>query len=468
VTQRIGLALLACALAGAPAAAAAETKAQGEIFPYKVHEATLDNGLRILVIPYDSPGTMAYFSVVRTGSRDEVEAGKTGFAHFFEHMMFRGTDRYSEEAYNDVLKRIGADFNAFTDNDYTNYYIVSPAAQLEAVMDIESDRFKNLKYTEDQFRKEALAVLGEYNKNVSNPALPMFEKLSGLAFTRHTYRHTTIGFLEDVKAMPEGYEFSKQFFDRFYRPENITLLVVGDIQPQRVFDLAKKFYGDWKRGYRPTEIAVEPPQTEARKGHLDWPNPIPPHLVLGYHVPAYSTKSVDTAALALLSQLLFSESAPLYQELVVDKQWVDSISGGAQDQRDPSLFVVFARIKSDDLVPKVRQAVADAIAELQKKPVDPQRLERIKSHLRYSFALGLTSPASVGFAAARSLSLTNDVGDLNRSFEQYQKATPADVQRLAREVFKPQNETMVTLSHSAPAAPAAGQGETGAKPGSGR
>ena len=466
MTLRIGLALLALAAAGpasAPAQSAPAGKASGDVFPYEVHETTLDNGLKVVAIPYDSPGTIAYFSVVRTGSRDEVEPGRTGFAHFFEHMMFRGTEKYSEEAYNDLLKRMGADFNAFTSSDYTNYYLVGPAGQLEALMDAESDRFKNLKYTEDQFRKESLAVLGEYNKNASNPVLPMIEKLYGLAFQKHTYRHLTIGFLEDIKAMPTGYQFSQQFFDRFYRPENVTLMVVGDVQPQRLFELARKHYGDWKKGYKPVEIAAEPPQAEAKKAHIDWPNPIPPHLMLGYHVPAFSTSKVDTAALAVLSQLLFSESAPLYQQLVVDKQWVDSLQGGAEEQRDPNLFVVIARIKSDDLVPQVRQAIAAEIAKLQQAPVDPKRLERTKSFLRYDFALGLTSPSAVGFAAARAISLTGRIDDINRSFEQYEKVTPADVQRVAREVFRPTNETTVTLSSAAPkvegqTAPGAGTG----------
>jgi zinc protease len=467
VTLRIGLALLALAVAGAPRAQAqaAGKPGAGDVFPYRVHETTLDNGLEVVVIPYDSPGTIAYFSVVRTGARDEVEPGRTGFAHFFEHMMFRGTEKYSEEAYNDLLKRMGADFNAFTSSDYTNYYLTGPASQLETLMEVESDRFKNLKYGEEQFRKEALAVLGEYNKSVSNPVLPMIEKLYGLAFQKHTYRHLTIGFLEDIKAMPTGYQYSLQFLDRFYRPENITLLVVGDVQPQRVVELARKYYGDWKKGYKPVEIAAEPPQTEPKKGHLDWPNPIPPHLLLGYHVPAFSTSTVDTAALAVISQLLFSESAPLYQQLVVDKQWVDSLSGGAQEQRDPNLFIVLARIKKEELVPQVRQAIAAEVEKLQKEPVDPKRLDRVKSYLRYNFALGLTSPSAVGFAAASAISLTGEVSDLNKSFEQYQKVTPADVQRVAREIFRPANETTVTLSYAAPKVD--GQTAPGAQPGAG-
>jgi len=449
VPFRISLALSAALMLGATLAAAAEKPSSTDVFPYPVQQTTLDNGLKVVVIPYDSPGTVAYFTVVRTGSRNEVEPGHSGFAHFFEHMMFRGTEKYPAERYNDLLKRMGADSNASTSDDFTNYYIIGPASQLTTMMDMESDRFKNLKYGEDAFRTESLAILGEYNKGASNPLQPMFEKLNDLAFQKHTYKHTTIGFLADVKAMPGYYDYSLGFFDRFYRPENVILLVVGDVQPQKVFDLAKQHYGDWKKGYKPVQIDAEPPQTEQKTGRIDWPTPGRPQIIVGYHAPAFSTASVDTATLDLVAQLLFAESAPLYQELVVDKQWVNTLDGGTDDHRDPYLFTIYAQIKSGDLVPKVEGEIDAAIAKLQKEPVDPRRLERIKSHLRYAFALGLDSPGAVARQAVRALELTGEVESINRLFAQYQKVTPADVQRLARQIFRPTNETIVTLAPAA-------------------
>jgi zinc protease len=428
--------------------------ASGEIFPFQVSRQTLDNGLKIVVIPYDSPGTVAYYSVVRTGSRDEVEPGHSGFAHFFEHMMFRGTEKYPGDKYNDVLKRMGADSNATTADDETLFHIIGPAAELATMMDLESDRFKNLKYGEDAFRTEALAVFGEYNKDVSNPIEPMLEKLRDLAFTRHTYKHLTLGFVADIKAMPGYYDYSRQFFQRFYRPENVTLLVVGDVQPQQVFDLAKRYYGDWKPGYQAPKVVAEPPQTERKTGTIDWPNPTAPYVMVGYHIPAYSAASADSAALDLIEQLLFSESSPLSQELVVKNQWVDFVQGGPTPNRDPSLFIVLARIKSDDLVPKVKETVDRYIRELQTRPVDPRQLERIKSHQRYAFALGLDTPGDVGAQAAQAISLTGGVDAINQRFAEYQKVTPADIQRVARATFRPQNETVVTLSHK-------GQGSQG-------
>ena len=441
----------------APAAAAA-----GDAFPYPIHETVLDNGLEVVAIPYDSPGTVAYFTVVRTGSRQEVEPGHSGFAHFFEHMMFRGTERFSQDEYNDVLKRMGADSNAFTTDDYTNYYIVGPAAELETMMDLESDRFQNLAYSEEEFKTEALAVLGEYNKNASSPFLPMFEKVRDLAFEEHTYEHTTLGFLADIKAMPGYFDYSLGFFDRFYRPENTVVLVVGDVDPERVFTLARRYYGDWERGYREVEIAPEPEQDEALSAELDWATPTRPRLMIGYRVPAFGADSTETAALDLIGQLLFGESAPLYQKLVVDEQWVDFVSGDASWHRDPYLFLISAQVKSLELVPRVRQAIEEALAGLAADAVDPERLDRIQRHLRYDFALSLDSPAAVGFSAAEMLQLTGAVEPLNALYATYDAVGPDDVRRVAAEVFRPTNRTVVTLAHR-PDASAGGEAEGGAR-----
>ncbi|HSS38302.1 MAG TPA: pitrilysin family protein, partial [Polyangia bacterium] len=226
------------ALGGAPpmppasTAAGAGTPGNGGgaslAFPFPVTEKTLANGLRVYVVAYDSPGLVAYYSVVRTGSRNEVEPGKSGFAHFFEHMMFHGTQKYPLEAYNAALKQMGADSNAFTSDDLTVYHILAGKDALPKIVELESDRFQHLQYAEPDFQKEARAVLGEYNKNASNPIEKMIETLYDHAFTTHTYKHTTMGFLKDIENMPHEMAYSRQFFDHYYRPENVVILVVGD------------------------------------------------------------------------------------------------------------------------------------------------------------------------------------------------------------------------------------------------
>lgn len=420
--------------------------ARGDIFPYSFHEQTLANGMRIVAVPYQSPGIVSLYLVVRTGSRDEVEAGHSGFAHFFEHMMFRGTSRFPTEKYNEVLKRMGADANAYTDDDKTVYHITGPSRGFETIVEIEADRFQNLKYTEDAFRTEALAVLGEYNKSASNPFLALHEKLRETAFTRHTYQHTTLGFLRDIKTMPGDYEYSLRFFDRFYRPDNVVAIIVGDVTPERAMTVMTRHFAGWKKGYQEPSVTAEPPQTASRSAHISWPSETRPYVMIGYRAPAFSTTSPDFAALDVISELLFSEAAPLYQELVVDKQWADFISGGAEDHRDPYLFTITARAKDDGLLPKVRAALDEHLATLKSNPVDPGRLDRIKSHLRYRFALALDSPDEIANRIAHYVGLTGSVHTINELFRRYEAVTAADVQRVANQVFRESGKTAVTLT----------------------
>ena len=237
---------------GHPAARGAESPQPESrpIFPFPIQQTTLGNGLGVISVPFDSPGIIAYYTVVRTGSRNEVEKGLSGFAHFFEHMMFRGTEKYPQEKYNNVLKSLGADSNAFTTEDWTCYHMTIPSSALGKAAEIEADRFQNLKYDEPSFQKEARAVLGEYNKNASSPFLKLDEAMQNTAFTTHTYKHTTIGFLEDIKDMPNQYAYSKVFFDRWYRPENCTIVVTGDVKHAELVSLVKAHYGSWERGRR--------------------------------------------------------------------------------------------------------------------------------------------------------------------------------------------------------------------------
>ena len=445
--HRIALGLaLAATLAAAPAALAAA----GDVFPYPIHERKLANGLVVMAVPFDSPGIVAYVTVVRTGSRDEVEKGHSGFAHFFEHMMFRGTKKHPATEYSETLKAIGADSNATTSDDRTFYYIVAPSAKLETMFDLESDRFANLDYGEDAFRTEAGAILGEYSKGASNPFQPLDEKMRELGFSKHTYQHTTIGFLADVKDMPNQYDYSKSFFKRFYRPENSVLLIVGDVQPERVFSLAEKYYGTWKPGYTAPAVSPEPPPTGSRRAHLDWPTPTNPYLTIGYRTPAFAPNR-DWASMLVIEQLLFSETAPLYEDLVVDKQWVDFVSGDSDPHRDPFLFAIYARVRSDELMPKVEAAIQAALAEVRTKPVEAARLARTKLHLRYSFAISLDSPMAVARQAGQSIWLTGGVAAINQMWREIEAVTPQDVQRVGAAIFQEKGMTVVTLSH--PAAP---------------
>jgi zinc protease len=255
--------VIAMTEASAQTKAAAPAAGRGDILPFKHAEKTLANGLKVIVVPTGFPNLVSIQIPVLTGSRNEVEPGKSGFAHFFEHMMFRGTPTRTPEQYQAVLTKAGARSNAYTSDDYTNYHTTFAKEDLETILAMEADRFQNLSYSEEVFKTEARAVLGEYNKNSQDPIRKLLEVQRENAYTTHTYRHTTMGFLKDIEDMPNQFEYSKTFFQRWYRPENTALIVAGDVQPAEVFRLAEKYWGGWKRG---SGASVEIPQEPAPRG----------------------------------------------------------------------------------------------------------------------------------------------------------------------------------------------------------
>ncbi len=429
-----------------PRATSAAAPASAAAFPFPVHEEALASGLRVYVVPFDSPGLVAFYSVVRTGSRNEVEPGKSGFAHFFEHMMFRGTERYSQEAYNDEIKKMGADSNAFTSNDLTVYHILAGKTALPRIVELEADRFRHLAYREPEFQKEARAVLGEYNKGASNPLQKLFEALMENAFSTHPYQHTTMGFLRDIVDMPNQFDFSRQFFDRYYRPDNVVLLAVGDTTMDEVRPLVEQGYGDWGAGPERPVIPVEPPQTEEKRVTLDWPGPTLPLLLEGWHTPAFSTSNLDLQALDVLAELLFSERAPLFRRLVIDEQKVDSLSGSNDLHVDPNLFSVLARVRRPEHLPEVEAAIDGEIARIAEEGVDDRTLQEVLSSIRYSFAHGLTTADKVAGIGAHFIALAGDLPSVNAYHAQYPRVTAEDVRRVARTYFVPDNRTLVTLA----------------------
>ena len=229
-----------------------------KVFPYEYSQEDLPNGLRLITVPTDYANIVATYIVVQTGSRNEVEPGHTGFAHLFEHLMFRGTEKFPAAKYNEALNRIGASSNASTSDDLTTYHTTFSKEDLDGVLAMEADRFQHLKYAEPEFKTESLAVLGEYNKNSASPFSKLNEVLHDTAYDKHTYKHTTMGFLKDIQDMPNQYEYSLKFFDRYYRPEYTTIIVVGDVKATAVRAMVDKYWGEWKRGSYKPEIPVEP------------------------------------------------------------------------------------------------------------------------------------------------------------------------------------------------------------------
>ncbi len=397
------------------------------IFPYETHVEKLDNGLEVVVIPMPSEGLATYWTIVRAGSRNEYEPGHTGFAHFFEHMMFRGTERFPANVYNEMMTRLGADTNAFTSDDLTAYHVSFTAADLEKVMDLESDRFRNLSYPEPAFRTEAGAVYGEYRKNRSNPWFLLHEEIQQTAFDVHTYGHTAMGYEADIERMPEMYAYSKRFFARYYRPDNVVLLIVGDVDVPGTMALVKKYYGDWKPGYVPPEIRPEPAQTAERRIDVPYDGRALPIVELAYKIDAFDPADRGRVAADLLAELAFGETSELYNKLVLDEQSVQLLGAGADVQRDPGLFEIVAQVKDPANVDRVLAEIDATIARYRETPPDPARLEDMKSHLKYAFLMRLTTPDRVASGLTRIVSATGGIDAVDALYRAYAAVTPEDV-----------------------------------------
>ncbi len=439
--------ILAVALAAA-AAESAEPAKEGasDVLPFKATETTLPNGLKVIVVPTGFPNIVSLQIPVQIGSRNEVEPGKSGFAHFFEHMMFRGTKAYPPDAYQAILTKAGARQNAYTTDDYTNYHTTFAKEDLEKVLEIEADRFQNLSYPEAAFKTESRAVLGEYNKNSANPISKLFEAQRDSAFQVHTYKHTTMGFLRDIEAMPEQFAYSRQFFDRWYRPEYTTVIVAGDVDPAKVVPLVEKYWGSWKRGSYTVRIPKEPAPKGPVVAHVDWKTPTLPWVAVAFHGPAFSATDKDFASLDLLIDLTFGPTSDLYKRLVDVDQKVDQIFTYLPASADPGLVTVAARLKKGEDAPAVRDAILAAVAAARSQPIPAKRLADAQANARYGLARSLDNTEAIAGTLARYVRHERSFDTLNAYYRLAGSLTPGDLLAAADRWVTDSNLVQTTLS----------------------
>jgi zinc protease len=434
-----------------PCAAIAQRKQPAQpkeqkIFPYQYTTDELPNGLHLITIPTDFPNLVALYIVVKTGSRNEIEAGKSGYAHLFEHLMFRGSENFTAEQRDEILKRAGADSNAYTTDDRTVYHEIFSKEDLDKIMELEGDRFQRLKYAPDGYKTETRAVLGEFNKNSADPTEKIFEVLRATAYQKHTYEHTTMGFIKDIEDMPNQYDYSLQFYKRYYRPENATIIVVGDVVRDQVMRMVQKYFGNWQRGNYTPQIPPEPAQTAPREEHIDWPSATLPYVDVAFRGPAYSDTDKEHAALDLLQSYAFGENSELYQKLVLKEQKVDSLGASFSDRIDPELFYVESRVKDQKDVPYVRDQVLATFKRFTTELIPLTKLNETRSRLRYSFALSLDSSEAIASSLAPYIALRGTPETINKLYALYDRITPEDIRAAAAKYFVDRNRTIVTLS----------------------
>ena len=417
-----------------------------KVFPYQYKVDDLPNGLRVVTVPTDYPNLVALYTVVGAGSRNEIEDKKSGYAHFFEHLMFRGSENYPAGRFDEIMQKAGASSNAYTSDDRTVYHETFAKEDLDEILQLEADRFQKLKFTEEKFKTEAGAVLGEYNKNSASPFFKMNEVVRETAFRTHTYSHTTMGYIADIKDYPNQYEYAWQFFNRFYRPENTTIIVVGDINQTAVLAMIKKYYGDWKRGDYKQTIPVEPAQTEARTKHIDWASQTLPVVQIAYRAPAFSETAKDKAALDLLSIIAFGENSQIYQKLVLNEQKVTFVAAGGEDHIDPELFTAYAQIKDVKDMDYVKGEILKTFQRYSTETVPQAQLEETRSRLRYGFSLGMNSNDAIAGTLAQYVSLRRSPDTIDKVFALYDSITTEDIRAMAAKYFTEKNQTIVTLA----------------------
>ena len=440
---------IAVPVSAAPEVAAAAAPApSADILPFKATTKTLPNGLVVIVVPTGFPNIVSVQIPVLTGSRNEVEPGKSGFAHFFEHMMFRGTPTLTPDEYNAIITQAGARQNAYTTDDYTNYHVTFAKEDLETILRVEADRFRNLAYSVEDFRTEARAVLGEYNKNAADPMEKLYETVRAKAFTTHPYRHTTMGFIEDIEDMPNQYEYSKTFFSRWYRPGNVAVIVAGDVDASEVIPLVEKYWGDWARGSGATiAIPQEPPPKGPVYAHVPWETPTAPMVAVAFRGPAFSEKAKDAVAIDLFMNVNFGNTSDIYRKLVEQEQKVDQFFAAGPSNVDPELIYVVARVKKPEDALYVRDEILRTVAGTRATQIDPRRLAEAKSNARYSLTASLDNTDAIASTLATFVRYRRSYDTINNVYRVFDSLTPQDVEAAARKYFIDDALVVTTLSH---------------------
>src|SRR5215467_7336360 len=418
-----------------------------DVLSFKATETTLPNGLKVIVIPTGFPNLVSVQVSVQTGSRNEVEPGKSGFAHFFEHLMFRGTPKTSPEKYRQIMAKSGARDNASTGDDATHYYSTFAKEDLETILDVYADMFQNLSYPEADFKTEARAILGEYNKNSAEPLEKLFEVQRDHFYQAHTYKHTTMGFIKDIENMPNEYAYSKVFFERWYRPQFTTLIVAGDVTTDRVMPLVEKYWDHWKGGSStPVQIPKEPAPNGPKYAHVPWTSDTLPWVTVAFPGPAFDENAKESAAVEMIGTIYFGQTSDLYKKLVVAEQKVDQLFVDTPSSVDSALFTVMARVKNPADAVFVRDQILSAFAAARFWRLPSERLDQAKSNTRYSFARTIDSTERVAAIVAAYAPYKRSYQTANNFYRTLDSLTPGDLQATAAKYFTDAGLIVTTLS----------------------
>ncbi len=412
----------------------------------KLDRRILSNGVTIIMVEDHTVPVISFQSWFKVGSVDE-RPGLTGVSHLFEHLMFKGTEKYGPTQFFQQLEAKGAEVNAFTTRDYTVYHETFTPDLLPKVIEMEADRLGNLKLTPELLETERQVVLEERRLRTDNsPEGKMDEALWDLAFEVHPYRWPVIGYPEDISEiqLPEV----QAYFKQYYHPEKLTLVVVGDFNQDETFAWIRSAYGGIQRFAEGTRsvrrvVAREPEQHEERRLTL-YDHVASQRFQRGYKITSASDQ--DTHAVDVLSNILFEGmGSRAHQRLVEEKQWVAGISGSSYTPAFPGLLIVDAQMKGDLKADLAEAELDRVIVEIQEKGVTREEVDRAVRQLTMDLIDSVRSPHGMGQLIGTVQLLLGDASKFSQDVAKYFKVTAADVQRVANRYLHPNNRSVVVL-----------------------
>lgn len=399
---------------------------------------TLANGLKVLVHEDKATPMVAMNILYDVGARDEV-AGRTGFAHLFEHLMFGGSVNIPE--YDEPLQMAGGENNAYTTNDITNYHLQLPLKNIETSFWLESDRMLSLAFSEKSLDVQRKVVCEEFKEHYLNkPYGDAWHELRKLAYTSHPYKWPTIG--EDLKQIEEAQlDDVRAFFKKHYCPVNAIMCVAGNVTTEQVKELADKWFGSIPAGEKYVRnITAEPKQEGARSKTVTADVPLDA-LYKAWHIGG--RMSAPYYAADLITEIMGSGfSSRLYQRLVKEEQLFSNINCYHTGSLDPGLLVIEGKIREDKTIEAADEAVNKEIAKLMADGVTEQELQKSKNKIESMIAFEDMALLS----RANNLAFYELMGDaalINKEWDNYQAVTTASLEETAKDILK--NENCSTL-----------------------
>lgn len=432
---------------------------------------TLPNGLKVVTLEDHRAPVVTLQIWVHVGSKDEAP-GKAGFAHLFEHLMFKGSKNVGPEEHARYVEQIGGDYNANTYFDRTLYYETVPSNALDRILWLEADRMASLQVDEKNLKSERDVVKEEHRVNVENaPYGKLLEDVQALVFPKaHPYAHTTIGIMADLDRA--ALNDVRAFHDEYYKPNNATLVLVGDFNRAEALEKIGRYFGPIPRSTQPFTRYPVPTITqtaEKRETVYDKMAPLP-MIVMAYRLPEPS--SPDTPVFDVLARILSTgQSSRLYRSLVRDKQLAAEVSGSALTLKLGGIFFFFAIANTGKAPADVEKALQEQVELLRNSPVSDAELAKAKNQALTAQVFGMLSTEQKASALGEADLLYGTPEEANHEFEKLAAVTAADIQRVAQKYFAPNERNVLMMlpaamqpkAQASPAAPvqAATSGQEG-------